>query len=55
MFSAQCPDHPRPMLVSYDDVTSLRRDRSGYTLTFRCSCGRLVRHHVRSHAGRPER
>jgi hypothetical protein len=55
MFAARCPDHPRPILVGYDDITAVQRDRTGYTVTFRCTCGRLRRHHVRTRAGLRER
>jgi len=50
MIVAQCPDHPRPTLFGYDDITAVHRNRTGYTVTFRCTCGKLRRHHVRTRA-----
>jgi hypothetical protein len=55
MFATQCPAHPRPVLIGYDDITAVRRDRAGYTVTFRCTCGRLRHHHVRTRATLAER
>jgi hypothetical protein len=50
MIVAQCPDHPRPTLFGYDDIAAVQRDRTGYTVTFRCTCGKMRRHHVRTRA-----
>ena len=55
MFAATCPDHPRPTLYTYDDIAAVRRDRTGYTVTYRCMCGRLRRHHVRTRASLVDR
>jgi len=55
MIAAQCPAHPRPVLIGYDDITAVRRDQAGYTVTFRCTCGRLRHHHVRTRATLAER
>ena len=46
MIAATCPDHPRPVLVGYDDITAVRREAGGFTVTYRCSCGKLRRHRV---------
>ena len=39
MFTVECPTHEATVLLGPGRITSLRHDRSGTTIGWRCTCG----------------